>query len=341
MLASSVLAPWVVVAAVVFGTSSPKPEIVAPPAPIFIEPTTVMYDHARELQISVTWANGVHVVSPQWSGTVTAIADDVAGRVLESGDRIIAIDGVWRIAAYTPTPFYRTLGSGAKGADVRNLNELLSDLDYPSGAGDEWTPQTESGVLSLSTDLGAGPARVFDPAWAVWLPRSHFTPISVEATVGAHAPAPSDVVLKGPAVAIAATALSAEGLTSVARTGDWRIEIDGIDHEYSGDPSSPLLDVAQAFSNTIPTDDPIIATLKLARPLSGLQVPPSALVASSAGGWCLVSAPGPRSDRSEWTTAKVEVVGGELGASVIAMPVEGQPFVVANPGEIGYEAKCR
>lgn len=91
------------------------------------------------------------------------------GRSLATGDRVLLVDNVWRVAT-TLGPFPRPLKLDDAGLDVHDLNDLLRVLSLPSGGTDRYTVATARGVAALAESLGAGRNPQFDPAWTILLP---------------------------------------------------------------------------------------------------------------------------------------------------------------------------
>jgi hypothetical protein len=168
-------------------------------------------DFVEPVDLALTWSPVPAVFAPQWSGIVTAVPPR-APEIWSSGDLIVEIDRVGRIAYASSAPFTRALQSGDRGADVADLNALLRSRSYPADAGDRFTAATLRGVRLLATELGASPsATSFDPSWLVFLPRPTMTVSGAALQLGATAPTPgSELIAAG--VELSGAALMRPGL---------------------------------------------------------------------------------------------------------------------------------
>lgn len=289
----------------------------------------------------MTWVDGPVAFSPSWSGTVTSVAVQPSGIPVRSGDNLVQVDGVWRVAALTLTPFYRPLEPGSRGSDVAALNAFLRDLGFKAGDGETWSRSTTQGVAQLAERVGAGRASGFDPGWVVWIPSQEFIVASVEAETGAPAPSNGEpILLSAPVASNASIRDDGGGLESI--TGDdWIIEVGDVSVPYSGDPSHAVGDPSSTLLGMTRSDEPVDATLRRSTALPVVQVPPSALVSAGGGRYCVWSVEEADSPRTEWKVSSVEIVGGELGVTLVSDEGIAGKFVVGNPNELGLdEVEC-
>jgi peptidoglycan hydrolase-like protein with peptidoglycan-binding domain len=108
----------------------------------------------------VEWAGtlgyGDAVVIDGSGGTVTDAAN--AGDVLTRGDALVSVDNETKVLFYGDIPFYRTLGEGTEGSDVRiletNLVALGYDPDVTVTIDNDFTYNTGLMVERWQTDLG-------------------------------------------------------------------------------------------------------------------------------------------------------------------------------------------
>lgn len=198
--------------------------------------TTVTWTNgsdSRPVTIQVVSDDGVQLLAPAWSGLVTDVAP-IVGKDLQTGSRVVQIDGVWRLASHTAQPFYRSIARGDSGWDVSMLNELLLTLQLPAGKGPRWSNETQLGVSRLAQDLGASSSSdtPFDPGWMIWLPNPTQRVGAVAVKVGAPAPAPGAEVARGlPTVVSAAIDQERSDLSGVQGAG-WDLVV--------GDDSTPF-----------------------------------------------------------------------------------------------------
>lgn len=128
-------------------------------------------DSSDPVDIALIWSAIPPVFAPSWSGTVTALPEPASS--WKSGDRVVQVDGVWRIAFASEAPFTRPLGIGDTGSDVASLGALLSSLNLPSESTDELGWTTLRSVQALAAQLGVtDTVYSFDPSWVIFLPRA-------------------------------------------------------------------------------------------------------------------------------------------------------------------------
>jgi peptidoglycan hydrolase-like protein with peptidoglycan-binding domain len=87
------------------------------------------------------------------------------GAVVERGGQLLRVDEQAVVLLYGALPAYRTLSSGAEGADVRQFEENLAALGYGGFEVDEhfgWA--TAEAVMDWQSDLGLERTGVVDPA---------------------------------------------------------------------------------------------------------------------------------------------------------------------------------
>lgn len=129
----------------------------------------VSSDSSDPVDVALTWDAIPPVFAPPWSGTVTAINGQTAWK---SGELVVQVDRVWRIAFASNAPFTRPLSVGDTGPDVASLQALLTSLKLPSGTAGALGQATLRGVQALAARLGVpGTVTSFDPSWVIFLPR--------------------------------------------------------------------------------------------------------------------------------------------------------------------------
>jgi multidrug efflux system membrane fusion protein len=105
-------------------------------------------------------------ISAAGTGTLTWIAP--VGSKVERGEPLFKIDQRPVVALYGSLPLYRTLGGGAQGADVRQLERNLAALGYTSVTVDDtYTSATGAAVRSWQADLGLPLTGIVEPGQVV------------------------------------------------------------------------------------------------------------------------------------------------------------------------------
>lgn len=105
------------------------------PAPAFTTTKVRSGSVSRSISLgaSASWSGGRAVLGHK-SGTVTRVL--VAGREVAPGDTIYEVDLAPVVVARGRVPAFRELSAGARGPDVRQLQELLVDLGFRSSEPD-------------------------------------------------------------------------------------------------------------------------------------------------------------------------------------------------------------
>jgi len=103
------------------------------------------------------------------TGTLTWIA--AAGSTVMRGEPLFKINEEPVVALYGAVPMYRILGNGARGVDVRQLQENLVELGYTGFALDgNYTQATATAVLAWQADLGLDQSGMVEPGQIVFTP---------------------------------------------------------------------------------------------------------------------------------------------------------------------------
>ena len=106
----------------------------------------------RALNLNVTVTQPlVPAAANALPGVVTAVGE---GGVVKNGDTLYAINNVPVRAIQSPMPFYRALGPGDKGADVKALREALVALGHAEIAGESFSEGTVEAVKQWQRALG-------------------------------------------------------------------------------------------------------------------------------------------------------------------------------------------
>ena len=96
----------------------------------------------------------LEVVTASLDGKVGHVAI-VDGDIVEEGDALLLVDGRQSVAVYGDFSFYRQLDVGSQGADVHQLETVLSVAGYHVGEVDTlYTEETRSGLAAWQADYG-------------------------------------------------------------------------------------------------------------------------------------------------------------------------------------------
>ena len=217
------------------------------------QPTWVKADPAgnaasRQVEVGITWSDPVPVLAPSWSGTVRDVMV-APGSIVKSGDPIVRVDAVTRIAWHSAEPFYRDLALGDTGDDVAALNLLLAELGFSGGNGDRFTTATSGGVAQLAVKLGAGRNQVvFSASWIVYIPEHEMEVGSVSVAKSGLAPSVGSLVFTGLPIAVRAQLLSG-GIGSISN-GIHGIQAIPDEKLIIGEEVIPLNDDRETLSET-------------------------------------------------------------------------------------------
>lgn len=171
---------------------------------------------SAQVGIAMEWAPSAPLRAPGWAGTVQVVYLE-PGDSVESGTRIVRIDGIDRTAFTSAMPFVRRLDANATGEDVRMLHDLLSELGIPNPGGERFTWATGTAVAEFNRRMGGDVRnRSFDPAMVVWLAEP-LAVSSVELHVGALAPGPGTVFAEARPVLARAFLVDAGDISAILR----------------------------------------------------------------------------------------------------------------------------
>jgi hypothetical protein len=170
----------------------------APPARTATTATVTRTDLTTVEHVSGTLKyTGTHPVTSQAHGTLTSLAAE--GSTVSRGQTLFEVDGSPVVLMYGDRPAWRTLTSGVKGPDVRQLDDNLVALGYATrgqlGTGDTYTDAETAAVKRWQKALGV------DQTGNVQLGAVVFLPGAVR--IGAHSIEPGAAVNPGMPVSAA------------------------------------------------------------------------------------------------------------------------------------------
>jgi hypothetical protein len=315
------------------------------PAPLVTTPTEREVRDQQRVNVALTWEEGAVVRAPEWAGVVTALYV-APGETPMQGQRLVAVDGVDRVAFASASPFYRALESGDEGPDVALLHELLLAMGLidPSAEGPAdpafLSFATSLAVGEFNASLGIADSRVFDPATVVWMP--DFFPLeTLDLELGAPAPPAGSIIATGPAALVSATLqpqnpaepITLEpGVPYVLVKGAARLAFEGAGLTLAAD--SLAVFAALVDPLTEQTD----ALIERETPLRSLAVPSTAIVANAAGALCawVVDA----TDGQGYRPVAVTLAGSRAGVTDVVSGLSVGDQVLANPGDVLEDPLC-
>lgn len=311
----------------------------ATPEPIVVLAEVAEVADERVAVASLTWGEATILVAPAWQGLVTDV-HLAPGDHVTTGTPVVSVDGVRRIAAHTPRPFWRTLDVGDRGEDVRHAQQLLWTLGFLSGSiSDAYTEAAARAVARWARSLGdEAPDGSFNPAYVVWLPVPSLEIAAIEIQPGLPAPPAGAVLARGPRPLVEAAILSSTDEPVVLdEPTDWEFVYAGTTYGLAAERvarvRSELLD---RLSQAVASDDSAIeGILRRREPVPAILVPASAVTANSRGDFCVWVPSG-----DGFAARRVTVGEGTINRAQILSGLVGGEAVLANPGTYLLSAEC-
>lgn len=291
-----VMSMLVLVAALVFLTLRIDRQLESldpPPVPVTVSARPASADFAAEATLKFDVHSPEAVLWNTSTGTVTAVhVGD--GDVLTSGSPVVDVDGIPRIAYWSPTAFFRPLSRGMSGADVEwaqvVLNEILPELNLPRTG--VFGRETREAVRAFERWLGLPrPTGVLDPEWFLRLPEPEFPVAEVHLRVGQPTPSAGDPTIES-SPQVQAVELTSD---STGPDGQYTFTYQGETHEFrrTGDQWEPLDSgvlaalLHQGKGSDLP-ETTFSGQVALSAPIAAQAVPPASLVSNSAGTHCVI-----------------------------------------------------
>ncbi len=310
-------------------------ELEVTPEPVTMTVSATESFDPQGVVATLIWTEAPAVASPPWSGTVTGVEVE-PGDVIGTGDVVLTVDGIDRLAYQAESPMFRPLRRADSGPDVETLEGLLAGWGIFDAAPDRsYTSSTAAAVDRLGFSLGVSkPGGVFDPGWLIWVGSKPFAISQVAATTGFPAPAPGTPLLAGlPGIADARLASPNGSLLELAgervlEIGDQRVAfVDGV-----ADPGE-----LERMSTLVPAlSEQTGGTLKLATPRVAYVVPATAIVADEDGATCVFVA-----DSTAYTARPVTLGGGRASTVDVVSGLDDGDQVLVNPGDLFEVPTCR
>lgn len=307
-------------------------------------PTSTIVD------VALTWTVPMDVVAPEWTGIVAT--GPAVGAIVTSGDYLLTVGIIKRIAYHSSAPFTRTLGLGDVGSDVMDLNQLLESRNLPHDEGAEYSYLTADGADQLAIQIGALPADstesiAFDPSWILFMPVDSLTIGTTLAVVGAPAPTPGTAVVQsaqllsgaallqsGSATAPTSPVTSPDSSPQGAVTGvpvvadpDSVLNVGTITVELGASRDAVLETELDLLATVVDTDVPTVegAIITPSNP-DYFVVPAASIFVTTSGGTCV------RYRREGVVAAlRVSVIGGTRGRAIVDGDLDSGDVVEVNP----------
>lgn len=314
-------------------------ELAVQPAPIVVAAEISEITDEQVAIAALTWGDPEVLLAPAWQGLVTDVGLTVGERVA-TGVPIATVDGIQRIAAHTARPFWRTLGIGDRGEDVREAQELLTTLGFYSGPISDTYGQTVARAATRwAASLGAdAPDGSFDPGLVVWLPVPSIVVAATEIRPGVPAPPAGTVLARGPQPLVEALILtSTDQQVLLDEPIDWEFISGGIAYELSADRAARVRpDLLDRLSMGLTADNSSAeGVLRRREPVAAVLVPAAAVSANAEGDLCVWVPNG-----SGFAPRRVEVGDGTINRAQIVTGLVAGEAVLANPGSFLPSSEC-
>lgn len=170
-------------------------------------------------------------------------------RDLVSGDVVLEVNGIPRVAYTGGRPFWRPIGLGTQGPDVEEMRAFLRTVGISStGQGESVQDDDVEAIKTFASSIGTE-SEVLEPSWLVYLGPAESTSrfvIAPELRVGAQAPPPGS-----PIGEFESTLVSAQ----IVASGDETLwDLPTVSYSFQSDP--PGLIVEDILEPVTPIQDP-------------------------------------------------------------------------------------
>lgn len=238
----------------------------------------------------------------------------VVGQAVESGTRLLSVDGAPVIALHVDVPLYREIGAGDTGGDVLALQQELARLGYNAEGDGVYGWRTAAGVSQMFGQAGEhSPDGRIGPADVAWISQTTVTPTQCVAGLNANLADGDEIMRTGGQLTAVTFSMPAD-----LREGSRTFTLFGVVVSLAetngsiGDPTFLAQVTASDGYRTALADQggkKPTATLALEQPIDAIKVPPSA-VTGQRGAHACVSPDGTRA-------IPVTVIGSALGATLV------------------------
>ncbi len=303
------------------------------------DPNTVLVEMAstklrQPIVLLTRLSVGTPLRSMSQAGTVTDVFVE-PGNHIATGDPVLEIDGVVRVALQTEQPLWRNLSLGDHGPDVRAIQQSLVDsglLEKVDGM-----VATETMIAAQEHFLrsgGVGRPLEISMDWYVWSRPGGFHVDEVVVAVGDQVPPLGSPLATVRAVRGEAAVLETDGTPmTLDSSHDWQVILEGTDEALAVTirDGTPL--VQSDLLSAVPFGESGAATgwVELRHPLEVTRVPPGAVLLDPTGIPCVVR----RGQSRTFESASIETVNAEPGTVTVIGGLSRGESVVVNP--IGSE----
>lgn len=290
-----------------------------------------------DAMIELVWTPGPRALSVTGGGMVTAVYAS-PGETVTSGEPVIAIDGIDRVAVRSPSPFYRSLRRWDRGPDVEALQRFLSNLGLFEGEADGvFRPDLETSVRAWQLDIHVPkPSAVFDPRHTVWLPVEPLTVHEVNAEPAAPPPGLGATLILAVPTLVAAQIEDAALVASLDVAGlyEFRIGTGAI----AVDPESGTLeatDLGPLVREVNPGERNAAGVLHRIGAEEVVVIPSASVVVDLSGDLCVFVV-----DNGDYLPRSVRVAGSRLGRTQVVDGVVAGERVLVNAAEVLGSFAC-
>jgi len=329
-VAVTLFAPLVALGIVALRAASQSPlESADSPAPLIGTVTVAERSRDVTVAISVEYADAL-APTTYASGTVTSVVI-APGDVVVDRALVATVNDAALVAYVSPTPLWRDVYRGLKGADVKVAQRLMTSFGYYTGPIDgDAGYGTEKAFRAFNAAHGYGADNgVLALGSVVWVGPTPVTVSSVSIAAG-------DLVSPGTEVFSTDSSLAAVKVTETAsleRTLPVELVVGDTATPYQvGTERVTNPEAVAAIARELGTTTEGTGTIRLVTPISVGTIPSSAAVSTPGGATCFfpdITGPG----------VAITPLGGSLGTIDVDASLIGSAVLV-NPREVREDLSC-
>jgi hypothetical protein len=316
------------------------------PSPLVVTPTEREIRDTQRVNVLIEWDQPVALRAPRWAGLVTAVYVE-PGMEITQGQRVVAIDGVDRVAFARPAPFHRTLASEAEGPDVALLHDLLLTLGLIEALPADpefFSFATALAVESLNVTLGAGPSMVFDPSVVIWMPFAPFPVAEADLEVGVSAPAADSTIATGPMTLVGARLESSDPTRPLTFEPETDYVLVRSNARVAVDTATSAVrdaDLGALAALVEPLAERTDATVERETTLRALAIPAPAVMTNASGALCVWVIEGAANGaRGAYRATPVVLAGSRSGVTDVVAGLSPGDQMLANPADVLGDPRC-